>query len=1064
MVIRNPLTTHQSSLVGITDHDVRFVSGPQRAIALLIVSLLTIAPARATDWWNNSSGGSYHSGSNWYYGSVPGYGDDAIFNLYNNGTVSLSQWATPNRTYFGYTNNPSGAFYRSYGTFDMNGNTWATGYLQVGGDDGYNGGNVPGHSGYLDIVDGRLTTTTGVTMLGDSNLTVTNGGQLVGSKAGFLDPAANLRIGASSTAARSLKFEVNGSGSSATFDGGLHTNTTGINYADIIVKNGGTLSLGQTGTIGRAHVQVDGPGSTMSFGSGLSTGHVDFAVNRDSSLTVSNEGVFRTTNGGNINFNSDAFNETTVVLNNGVIDAGSHSAGGPNGAITMGSNSTLSGHGILVGNSNGLTIASPNGAVDYSGNLGIGGRRADIFSNSAATLRGDVSLSSGGRLNSGETLQFDDGSFTVSGGEVNTDGLIVGHFANATMTQSGGTVNVGSQVFVGQQAGSTSTYSLSAGSLSTGVAPGAVDPDLEIGFEGTGTFNQSGGTVTIADELVVGHMSTGDGTVNLSGGTLNISKSSGTGAYIGHRGTGELVVSGTGQLTTSSVIGLGTDAGGTGTITQNGGVITTSSDVYVSSAAGSGGSHYQMNAGTLNANRVLVGHLATATYQQTGGDVNLTSGFHVNNGSTAIIQDGTIDASSGFEIGLTGSSGTLQQSGGTLTGDGQFIVGSAGNGTFDLSGGTVSINSDRILLVGHQDGNGTVNQSGGVVNTGELRLSNANNSVGTYNLSSGRINIANGGVVSVGHFNNAQFNQTGGRVDSLNSTIIVGNTQGADGSHYQVDGGLTETSGLWVGNYGDATFTQTGGYVDTNYVVIAREATSTASYSLEGGRLSSLGTVRFGDGAGSFELDGGILDVNTLNATGGSFTFTSGTLAADQILGMDLAMSDGLLNVGTLNGNLNMSGGVLAPGDSPGITTINGDYLLSGGTLEMEIAGLTQGTQYDFLDINGDWTITGGNLQLLLLSGFMPAGGDSFDLFDFNSVTGSFDSILLPTLTAGLNWDTSSLYTTGIVAVSGTAAVPEPSTFAITGLGLGFVAWRRRRRNSSSSSPSGERNSSTSTT
>lgn len=280
-------------------------------------------------------------------------------------------------------------------------------------------------------------------------------------------------------------------------------------------------------------------------------------------------------------------------------------------------------------------------------------------------------------------------------------------------------------------------------------------------------------------------------------------------------------------------------------------------------------------------------------------------------------------------------------------------------------------------------------------------------------------------------------------MDSLNATIIVGNTEGADGSHYQVDGGLTETSSLWVGNFGDATFTQTAGNVDASGVVIAREATSTASYSLQGGRLWSSGTVYFGDGNGSFELDGGTLDVDVLDATGGSFTFTSGTLEANQILGIDLAMSEGMLDVGTLNGNLNMMGGTLAPGNSPGVTTINGDYMLSGGLLDMELAGLMQGTEYDFLDVNGDWTITGGDLQISLLGGFSPIAGNSFDLFDFDSLTGTFDNVLLPTLGSGLAWNTSALYSTGTLSVS---AVPEPSTFTAIGLGLGFVAWRRRRR------------------
>ncbi|MCA9085973.1 MAG: PEP-CTERM sorting domain-containing protein, partial [Planctomycetaceae bacterium] len=143
---------------------------------------------------------------------------------------------------------------------------------------------------------------------------------------------------------------------------------------------------------------------------------------------------------------------------------------------------------------------------------------------------------------------------------------------------------------------------------------------------------------------------------------------------------------------------------------------------------------------------------------------------------------------------------------------------------------------------------------------------------------------------------------------------------------------------------------------------------------------------------------------------------------------------------------LNMSGGTLAPGNSPGMTTINGDYLLTGGLLDMELAGLTQGTGYDFLDINGNWTITGGDLQISLLGGFTPMAGNSFDLFDFNSLTGMFDNVFLPTLGSGLSWNTSSLYTTGVLSVNNAAAVPEPSTFGLLAIGsLSCIVLRRRR-------------------
>jgi len=1007
---------------------------------IVAVTLALSSQTFGSDYWYSTTGGNYHDASNWYYGTVPSAGDNAYFYLNGqNGTVSLSQWATPNQTYFGYVYNPTSAGYTSYGTFDMNGNTWATGYLRVGEYDGYHGGNVPGSSGVLSIEDGRFTVTTGVAMMGDSELTITNGGQLIGSRSGFFDPRANLSIGQSSTAARSLKFEVNGAGSSATFDGGLLTNTTGINYADIIVKNGGELSFGQTGTIGRAHVQIDGAGSVMSFGSTLSQGNANFASNRDSSLTVSNGGVLRTLNGGSVNFSSNDFYETTVVLSNGVIDA--------SGPITKGSRSTISGHGILIGNSNSLTISSPNGAVDTSYDMNIGSRRADIFSNAPATLRGDVSLSTGGLLNSAQIVHLIGSEYTQNGGTTSIGNQF--SIDNGTMIHTAGAVNVGTEVSVGHQVGSNSTYTISGGTLNTGTLSSATDPDLEVGYSGTGTFNQSGGVVTVADELVIGHNSTGNGTVNLSGGTLNVSKDAGTGVYVGFRGTGELAVSGTGQLSTQSVVSVGTDVGSIGTVTQTGGSIS-AHQVILADAAGAQAT-YSMQGGTLNTtSHLYVGEADAATYSQTGGDVTVGSQFRINNGSMATINNGTLHSVDSLRVGTSAGLSGMTQNGGLVKTDEYFAIGSGGDGTYTLTGGTLEAKAvDRGLYVGTEAGSiGSMNQSGGNVDVGDLVVGNGSSQSGEYMLSNGRIDARD--RIVVGNHVVGTFNQSGGIINASSAPVTVGNVATADGSAYSMSGGTLSADSLVVGNYGDATFTQTAGAVNASQVVIAQRQGTTASYSLTGGTLTT-DVLRFGDGAGpetssgSFLLDGGTLNVGTLDSIDGVFSFESGTLNANNVTLATLNMNNGLLDVGTLNGDLNMSGGTLAPGNSPGITTINGDYILSGGLLDMELAGLMQGTEYDFLDINGDWTITGGDLQISLLGGFSPIAGNSFDLFDFNSLTGTFDNVLLPTLGSGLAWNTSALYSTGAISVSA-AAVPEPSTFTAIGLGLGFVAWRRRRQ------------------
>lgn len=1182
---------------------------------LLTISCATLATAvSAEDYYWAHGSGDYYSINTWerhptiWIGSVgwPGSDDRAIY--YSGGTVSLEFGSTPqdavNQTVIvqgvgGQTNfNLRGKQYQ------VTGNAFTPGNLRVTNAGAAGAYNVQGtlYVGDLEAWGsyGRNVQVDSGGRVQAGTISLTSFSGVGGESFDVFDgevSANTLYIGPGNSSG-STQFNLHSSSSSATFQDvavGNFTHTAAgaeLNVIDgnldisgnIYLRNNAKLQIASGNEVSIGGVYVGGTGRT------------------DNHINLYNGSILKANSG--VAFASG----WSMTLENAILDAGT---------TTNTGSGTVSGYGVLIGNSAGLTVASPNGAVDTSYDMNIGSRRADIFSNGPATLRGDVSLSTGGLLNSaqivhligseytqnggttniGNQFQIDNsvmylngglvdtsggirvgmsngsssllqtggditgssgahviigaggdgvynisggtlttkgagylvvgdngtsstGTVTQSGGSINTrevvlsngvntgatynlsDGTInildsgqvivgnhndatfhqtggvinaqtgtvnighslgsdgshfqldggtvnagmlrVGNFSDATMTQTAGDVNIGTEAIVGHEAGSNSTYTISGGTFDTGTDSGAVDPDLEVGYSGTGTFNQSGGVVTVADELVIGHNSTGNGKVNLSGGTLNVSKDAGTGVYVGFRGTGELAVSGTGQLSTQSVVSVGTDVGSIGTVTQTGGSIS-AHQVILADAAGAQAT-YSMQGGTLNtASHLYVGESDMATYTQTGGDVTVGGQFRVNHGSMATINNGTLHSVDSLRIGTSGGLSSMTQNGGLVKTDEYFAIGSGGNGTYTITGGTLEAKAvSRGLYVGTEAGaTGSMNQSGGHVDVGDLVVGNGSAQSGEYMLSNGRIDARD--RIVVGNHVVGTFTQTGGRVDSLNATIIVGNTAGADGSHYQVDGGLTETSGLWVGNYGDATFTQTGGYVDASGVVIAREATSTASYSLEGGRLWSSGTVSFGDGVGSFELDGGILDVNTLDATGGSFTFTSGTLQADQILGMNLAMSDGLLDVGTLNGDLSMSGGILAPGNSPGVMTITGDYLLSGGMLDMELAGLSQGTEFDFVDINGNWTITGGDLQVSLLGGFTPTVGNSFDLFDFNSLTGTFDNLFLPTLTGSLAWDTSSLYTSGTISVLDATAVPEPSTFAFIAIGMGLFAWRRRR-------------------
>lgn len=108
--------------------------------------------------------------------------------------------------------------------------------------------------------------------------------------------------------------------------------------------------------------------------------------------------------------------------------------------------------------------------------------------------------------------------------------------------------------------------------------------------------------------------------------------------------------------------------------------------------------------------------------------------------------------------------------------------------------------------------------------------------------------------------------------------------------------------------------------------------------------------------------------------------------------------------------------------------------IASNGVLKVQLGEHTAGVR---LSVDGESNLN-GTFGLTLLAGYVPANGDSFDIFDWNGrVNGRFATNNLPELSAGLEWNTSELYTTGRLYV-----IPEPATailVVIFGMVLGFV-------------------------
>jgi hypothetical protein len=97
--------------------------------------------------------------------------------------------------------------------------------------------------------------------------------------------------------------------------------------------------------------------------------------------------------------------------------------------------------------------------------------------------------------------------------------------------------------------------------------------------------------------------------------------------------------------------------------------------------------------------------------------------------------------------------------------------------------------------------------------------------------------------------------------------------------------------------------------------------------------------------------------------------------------------------------------GTLVIGASPGQISVD-EYIQAGtGILEIELAGLAPGTEYDRLNVAGVAAL-GGTLDVSLLNGFMPAEGDQFLILSAaGGVSGTFTTEILPPLEGGLFLD-----------------------------------------------------------
>ena len=379
----------------------------------------------------------------------------------------------------------------------------------------------------------------------------------------------------------------------------------------------------------------------------------------------------------------------------------------------------------------------------------------------------------------------------------------------------------------------------------------------------------------------------------------------------------------------------------------------------------------------------LGGSLSVDAADITLGNLSTSAGgvITVSNSGVGIQAPGTI---------ISGSSGLVKEGAGSLT----LSSGNTYTGTTTINLGTLrlgaanSLPSSTALKVSGgtldlQDFSSTV---GSVALNGGTIISTATLTAATYDLAGGNVNanLGAGTLNQTANVTNLNGTSAANVVNVTGGALVLGSTERlSDNAAVLVNAGTLDVRG--DGETVDSVdqrggtilgkLNASGEFVNTGTLVIASNRffgrlTNNGTVDIQSGSLSTSGD--YTQAAGETRIASG-----TILAAGGRFVLNGGRISGN----------------GTIKGDVTNSGATLAPGASPGTLIIIGNYTQApGATLNVELAGFTQGVSYDLLDISGHASLA-GSLNVVLTGGFFPAFGSSFDVLQYNSASGNFSAI-----------------------------------------------------------------------
>ena len=292
-----------------------------------------------------------------------------------------------------------------------------------------------------------------------------------------------------------------------------------------------------------------------------------------------------------------------------------------------------------------------------------------------------------------------------------------------------------------------------------------------------------------------------------------------------------------------------------------------------------------------------------------------------------------------------------------------------------------------------------------------FKINNAGQAVGSAGLYTAMLWSPSGGTVSINNYLQGGTSISGVRSINQYGQMAVSTT--GNRAAILTPTGTVRWSGHTGGSFVEAANWDSGLGFAPNKFLDAEIATTDDQDVIGPGYDLTVKRLTVGGGGGISRLL--LVDYGRLDATGGTRLLSGGRLVPFG--------GEALFATGHLAGDLTMQ---------------------EGSGLEFKAGDAAAGS-FDRLVIEGALQIDGGDFILTLDGQHGGHLGDRYDFIDATSINGHFTHLVLPTLAIGLAWDSSLLYSEGVLSVR---AVPEPSTAALllAGLfGLAGVARRTRR-------------------